>query len=293
MTRCGRSHTVNITPVALFDLMFDADYVPPLRAAIPIGVKAALAGDGALLGAPDPRRRAGSRFSAPPRDFSTARYATVCETTPLPWDRARRSTSAERSRSSGSRRCPPTEFSPFDAQVVVEDEIDLCLHWPDVPRRHRARAAAVSAVPTLILQGGEDLRTPPEGSARVAARNPGRGPARRARHRALDGQRPARLRGHAIEDFINGSSCRAAGGFPTGVPAVLSPPPDFESLDGVSGYPRKVGRTLRALLATFHDLDLLFSPAALHRSGGGLRGGSWEIQGTRLDPEGLTRRSTA
>src|SRR3954465_4548971 len=45
----GRSHRVTITPVALYDLMLDADYDPPIRAAVPIGVKAALAGDGALL----------------------------------------------------------------------------------------------------------------------------------------------------------------------------------------------------------------------------------------------------
>ena len=32
---------------------------------------------------------------------------------------------------------------------------------------------------------------------------------------------------------------------PTGVPAVQSAPASFESLGGVRGYPRKVGRTLR------------------------------------------------
>src|SRR4051812_6497781 len=80
----GRSHRVTITPVALFDLMFDADYLPPLRAEIPIAVKAALAGDGALLGR---MLRESTRLEdlGSPRDFATARYATVCETTPLPW----------------------------------------------------------------------------------------------------------------------------------------------------------------------------------------------------------------
>src|SRR4051812_4245368 len=45
----GRSHRVRIGPVALLDLMFAADYLPPLRAAVPIAVKAALNGDGALF----------------------------------------------------------------------------------------------------------------------------------------------------------------------------------------------------------------------------------------------------
>jgi len=48
------------------------------------------------------------------------------------------------------------------------------------------------------------------------------------------------------------------------------------------GLPRKIGRTVSALRATLDDLRLALSPAALAESGGGLRGGSWEIRGDRL-----------
>ena len=69
---------------------------------------------------------------------------------------------------------PANTFAPFDPPIVVEDEIDLCLRWPDVPRPPSTAAPLpYPTVPTLILQGGEDLRTPPEVSARVAARIPG------------------------------------------------------------------------------------------------------------------------
>ena len=44
----GRAQRVNITPVALFDLMFLTDYLPSLRAIVPIAVLAALQGDGAM-----------------------------------------------------------------------------------------------------------------------------------------------------------------------------------------------------------------------------------------------------
>ena len=65
--------------------MFLTDYLPALRAALPTAVRAGLAGDGAPLAR---LIRESRRFEdlGSPRDFSVARYATVCETTPLPWD---------------------------------------------------------------------------------------------------------------------------------------------------------------------------------------------------------------
>ena len=36
------------------------------------------------------------------------------------------------------------------------------------------------------------------------------------------------------------------------------------------------------MLATINDLDLVLSPATLTANGGGLRGGSWGIEGRRL-----------
>jgi hypothetical protein len=83
--------------------------------------------------------------------------------------------------------------------------------------------------------------------------------------------------------FVRGmtlpTSCKR---IPTGIPAVLGAPASFESLRGVGGLPRKVGRTVSALGATLDDLRLVVSPAALAASGGGLRGGSWAIRGNRL-----------
>src|SRR3954449_10224673 len=129
----GRSHRVKIGPVALLDLMFSSDYAPPLRALVPAAVKAALAGDGALLAR---IIREVSRYDdlGSPRDFSTARYSTVCETTPLPWDPGTPMDQREAVTRQRIAALPANAFTPFDADVVVEDEIDLCLRWPDVPR---------------------------------------------------------------------------------------------------------------------------------------------------------------
>jgi pimeloyl-ACP methyl ester carboxylesterase len=280
----GRSHKVRIGPTALLDLMFQADYDPPLRAALPAAVKAALAGDGAPLAR---LLREGSRFDdlGPPSNFSAARYATTCEETSLPWDPG---TPIEQRPAMTQQRIAavgPDAFKPFDPGVVVQDEIDLCLRWPGVPRPPAAvPKPPYPAVPTLILQGGEDLRTPPEGSAGVAAKIPG---AKRlvvpGVGHAVTGADPSGCGERALLRFVANrsvpSSCKRV---PSGVPGIVYAPATFDSLRGYGRLPRKIGRTLRALEATFDDLRIVISPAVLTNSGGGLRGGSWSARGRRL-----------
>ena len=279
----GRSHRVNITPVALFDLMLLTDYIPSLRAIIPIAVHAALAGEGSLLARV---LRESKRFDAlgSPRDFSVARYATTCETNPVPWDVG---TPIDQRPAIVQQRLaalPAGTFAPFDTAVVTEDEIDLCLRWPDIPRPAPVTPAPpYPNVPTLILQGGEDIRTPPEWSARIQARIPG------ADRLVIPGAGHSTVSSSAcaidaITDFARDrrppSSCPR---LPTGIPAVEAAPATFESLRSYPGLPRKVGRTVRAVTATIDDLWLVLSPAALATSGGGLRGGSWALRGGRAD----------
>ena len=85
--RRGRRLTGTLRPTGIADLLYDADYNPALRAGVPMAVRAALDNDDA---APMLRLLAGSgSYALPsdPRDFSAARYAAVCEETPLPWPR--------------------------------------------------------------------------------------------------------------------------------------------------------------------------------------------------------------
>jgi hypothetical protein len=272
------------------DLMFNADYDPPLRAAMPAAVRSALAGDAAPLAR---LLREGDVFNdlGSPRDFSTARYATICEETPLPWDAG---TPLDQRAAIAHQRIDalgPDAFKPFDAAVVFEDEIDLCLRWPDVPRPPTGVAPPpYPSVPTLILQGGEDLRTPPEISARIAAKIPGskRLVVPGVGH-AVTGSDPTGCGERAIVRFVDGgavpSSCRRV---PTNVPGVLYGPASFDSLPGFGRQPRRIGRTLRALEATFDDLRVVTSPAVLSNSGGGLRGGSWALRARRFDVRGYT-----
>jgi pimeloyl-ACP methyl ester carboxylesterase len=280
----GRAHKVTITPLDLLDLMLVTDYIPPLRAILPIATRSALEGDGALL-ARMIRDSSALDVLGSPRDFSIARYATVCETDPLPWDPG---TPIDQRPAVVQQRIgalPANTFAPFDPPVVVGDEIDLCLRWPDVPRASATAAPLpYPSVPTLILQGGEDLRTPPEVSAAVASRIagsvrlvvPGTG------HSTVSD--PRSCSADAIDRFIAGKSlpkspCKR---IPTGIPAVLGAPKTFDALRVSGKLPRKIGRTVSALGATLDDLRLVISPAALATAGGGLRGGSWSITGNGL-----------
>jgi pimeloyl-ACP methyl ester carboxylesterase len=280
----GRAHKVAIGPAALDGLMFDADYDPALRAAMPAADRAALAGDGAPLAR---LIRAGLVFDdlGSPREFSSARYATICEEAPLPWDPGtpigqRPAVTQQRLAAAGA-----SAFLPFDPQTVLQDEIDLCLDWPDVPRPPPATPPPpYPDVPTLLLQGGEDLRTPPAGSAHVASLIPGS-------HRLVvpgvgHGVTGADISGcgpRALLRFVAGESVpTTCPRVPTDVPDVLAPPASFATLHGVPGLPLKVGRTVRAVVATLNDLAVALSPVALSDSGGGLRGGHWAAHGRRL-----------
>jgi hypothetical protein len=286
----GRGHKVTIGPTGLMDLMFNADYDPPLRAALPAAVISALDGDAAPLAR---LVREGDIFNdlGSPRDFSTARYATICEETALPWDAG---TALDQRPAIARQRIAalgPDAFKPFDADVVFHDEIDLCLRWPDVPRPPSGIAPPpYPDVPTLILQGGEDLRTPPEVSARIAAKIPG---AKRlvvpGVGHAVTGSDPTGCGERALVRFVDGgvvpATCRRV---PTLVPGVLYGPASFDSLPGFGSLPRRVGRTLRALEATFDDLRVVTSPAVIANSGGGLRGGSWSVRARKFSVRGYT-----
>ena len=155
----GRKRPATLTALALSDLMFDADYNPAIRAGIPAGVRAALDNRD-----PAPLLRlvaaAASRSALPPpRVFSAARYAAVCEETPLPWPRGAPFGEREARAQAAADRLGAGAFFPFGYAEARADEIDLCLHWPETSPAPGV-GGGYPAGPSLILQGGEDLRTP-------------------------------------------------------------------------------------------------------------------------------------
>lgn len=283
-TARGRRVRRTLRPTAIADLLYDADYDPALRAGIPMAVRAALDHDDA---APLLRLLAASAtLSTPsdPRDFSAARYATVCEETPLPWPRGTPIADRFGVARNAALALPPTAFAPFDAEVAYADEIDLCLRWPDPGRPPRAPGGPYPAVPTLFLQGEEDLRTPPEVSARIASLIPGsqRVTVPGVGH-AVIGADPSGCGRRQLLRFVAGEAVRArCRRVPTGVPATAVPPTSPAQLAPAAGLDGRVGRTVSAVDATLDFLDFTLSPALdLDGRGGGLRGGTYR-EGRRL-----------
>ena len=140
-----------MTPVKIADLLYDADYNPALRAAVPVAVRAALDNGDA---APLLRLFALSpAFPSAPRDFSAARYATVCEETPLPWPRGTPLDQRFAVARANALALPPEAFHPFDAEVAYADEIDLCLRWPDPGRPPRRQGRRLPGRPDAAAPG--------------------------------------------------------------------------------------------------------------------------------------------
>jgi pimeloyl-ACP methyl ester carboxylesterase len=279
-TASGKRRRGTVRPTAIADLMYDADYNPAMRAAVPWAVKAALGGDAA----PMLRLLAVSAKYAspsPPRDFSAARYAAVCEETPLPWPRG--TALADRFGVARQRalELPPSAFHPFDAEVAYADEIDLCLRWPDPGRPPRPAGGAYPAVPTLLLQGEEDLRTPPETSARIATLIPG---AQRVTvpgvGHAIIGADTSGCGHRQLMRFLAGKPVRArCPRVKTGVPETAVPPASFAAVVPPAGLSGRVGRTAGAIDATLDYVSLALSPAIdFNGRGGGLRGGSYQLR---------------
>ena len=279
-TQTGERRRGSVTPVALADLMYDADYNPALRAALPVAVRGALDhGDAALL-LRLLRVSDGYAVRSPAREFSAARYATVCEDTPLPWARGTPLDQRAAVARSLALTLPPAAFAPFDAAVAYADEIDLCLRWPDSTRPAAAPGGAYPAVPTLLLQGEEDLRTPPEASARIAAAIPG---AQRVTvpgvGHAIVGADVSGCGARQLLRFVAGRAVRTrCPRVATRVPATTVPPSTFAQVAPRPGLPPKLGRTVGALDATLGFLALAGSPAFdSARRGGGLRGGTYRL----------------
>jgi pimeloyl-ACP methyl ester carboxylesterase len=287
----GRRVRRTLRPTAIADLLYDADYDPALRAGVPLAVRAALDHDDA---APMLRLLRSARdLSLPsdPRVFSAARYATVCEETPLPWPRGtppadRFSVARER-----ALALPASAFAPFDAKVAYADEIDLCLRWPDPGRPPRVPGGPYPAVPTLLLQGEEDLRTPSEVSVRIAGLIPG---ARRVTvpgvGHAIIGADASGCGRRQVLRFLNGRSLRTrCPRVPTGVPPTGVPPTSLAQLAPAAGLTGRAGRTVSAVDATLDFLAFALSPALDGDGdgrGGGLRGGRFR-SGRRLVLDGV------
>jgi pimeloyl-ACP methyl ester carboxylesterase len=304
----GRLVPVTVTETGVLGLLVGLDLSPSTRELAPAAIAAAAHGYVAPLArltlawaqaerpsselTPRPGEAslddllAGSLLGEPPfalelpeSENSLALFAaTYCVENELPWSPE----SAPASRTATLRAwlssLPAGSTAPFrSSAVVAESVLPLCLDWPATPAAPPS-PTGVSATPTLILSGEDDLRTPYEQDLTVTAgysdvqllRIPDVG------HSTVSTD-PSGCAKQAMIEFLTSGhaplSCPASKE-PQALPL---PPGSLSKVRPLPARSRLVGQVAAAVALTLEDF---YGQAGT--SGGGLRGGYWQITGTSV-----------
>jgi pimeloyl-ACP methyl ester carboxylesterase len=274
----GRAQRVSLDREDLFRVLLRGDLAAGVRAGIPAALRSALRGDPApllrLAGPPASRARAAALVA----DSRALFAATECEESTFPWDRSAALGDRPAQLRATLARLGPAPFAPFDAATAVRAEyINLCSRWPQDPMPPTLQGTPPS-VPTLLLDGENDLRTPLEGARRLAAALPQSTlvavPA--TGHGSLPS--PPRCAKRALAQFLAGARVSARCSFGAPPRALMPWPRSPTALRRVAlqrGSSGASGRTLAAVALTLDDLDryarAISAPPGT--SLGGLRGG--------------------
>jgi pimeloyl-ACP methyl ester carboxylesterase len=251
----GRAHAVPITSDALLAMLLDGDFAPVLRAEFVTAVRAAAEHDNAPLG------RLLSRAERPsePEGFDTPLYlATICEEEDFPWNRSGSASARLAQAKAAIAALPADALAPFTGSDMLDmSDMPDCAYWPFASPAPPASGGVLPDVPTLILSGADDLRTPTANARAVAAEIPDAHllVVPYTGHSVLT-QDPTSCAHQALLAQFAGTpikACRASG-----APAALRPPPlpptQLTTVAPTRGYPGRPGRTLHALGLTFSDL---------------------------------------
>jgi pimeloyl-ACP methyl ester carboxylesterase len=176
----GHAHTVRLGETGLLGILQAGDLNPALRALLPAAVVSALRHD------PDPLLRLyllseglipnvpNSRPTESSNGIDEALFIdTSCEELPFPWQRSAPPATRLAEALGSLRALPSSDFYPFDATTALDASlVPDCANWPDASPPAPAQSQ-LPDVPTLILSGEQDLRTPTANARGVAARIPG------------------------------------------------------------------------------------------------------------------------
>jgi len=272
-TGSGRRERGRLSGGDLYTVVALSDLDPVLRAELPGALSSARRGDGAPLARALVRTIVGLGSQGDDEPVNDVTFtATSCVEAPTAWDPAGPPDGNARVAAVKARIAQLGEgvFAPFGANTVVMGGVitPRCLLWPSVSRPPVAGGDA--PVPTLVISGAEDLRTPRERSLSVAGQYPG----------ATLLNVP--YTGHsAVPSDRSLCAARAAFGFLGGGPPTTVCPRTRRPLSVAPPAPRRFGslrgrtrsaRTLRAAQLTLRDLTYQLAGASRLRIGG-LRGG--------------------
>ncbi len=170
----GHAHTLRATSDDLLQILIAGDLEPILRAEFPAAMSSAADGDTAplarLLRHAEEHGEGGESESAS-ESFDTPLYfATSCEEELFGFNRAASPAKRLAEAKKQIAGLPTSEIAPFDPEnVLAISDIPACAFWPFSTPAPAPVQAPLPSVPTLILSGADDLRTPTSNAREVAA----------------------------------------------------------------------------------------------------------------------------
>jgi pimeloyl-ACP methyl ester carboxylesterase len=290
----GHRHAMSLGELNLLLILDAGDLNPALRALLPAAVRSALRHDpgpllrlnllaeGLIPSVPKSAPNAEAERTAREEQNNALFLATTCEETPFPWRRSASAATRSEEAVNALAAIPSADFYPFDpGSALRAGNVPSCESWPDASAPPPP-SSPLPDVPTLLLSGAQDLRTPTSNARSIAAQIPDAQllVVPYTGHSVL-GADFSDCSATAVSTFFAGGAIQQCGTSadtfaptpvaPTALAYVHSPP-------GLGGKP---GRTLTAVLDAIVDLDRQVIAATLQAqrelpsgsSFGGLRGG--------------------
>ncbi|MHB8491698.1 MAG: alpha/beta fold hydrolase [Solirubrobacteraceae bacterium] len=294
----GARRTVSLKASDIFGILLAGDLSPLLRAELLTADRAASLGDDAPLGRVLLHGEQSEAAEAEPFDLPLY-FATICEESPFPWQRTASPSQRLAEARSAVNALPAATTLPFSRATMFDTgPLDPCASWPVPATLTTTPEAPLPNVPTLILSGAEDLRTPTSNAQELAAQIPDAHllVVPQTGHSVLTGEPGECAREALMAQFeakpIN--HCR-----PVRLPPGLLPPPlpptRITAVSTIRGYRNRAGRTLHALGLTVIALDreLLLSLAETLSSPGSHGLGAIAVGGLRAGWAGWTNGKLA
>ena len=263
----GRPVPIPISANELLDILLAGDFDPLLRAEFPAAVRAAAGGDNAPLARLVVHAFGGEGEEGEGIDTPLF-YTTTCEEEDFPWSRVASPSERMAQAKAQIGALPASAFAPFTAANVFDfDELRACAYWPSATPAPPAQTEAMPNVPTLILSGADDLRTPTANARKVAAQIPDAHllVVPNTGHAVLEDE-PTSCARKALQAMFGGGAGVPVGGAPikpcpAGPPTspLLIPTPlapaRLADVAPAHGYHGRAGRTLTAVGLTIADFD--------------------------------------
>jgi pimeloyl-ACP methyl ester carboxylesterase len=305
----GHRHAATLAEPDLFDILLAGDLNPALRALLPAAVQSAQRNDpdpllrlkalseGLIPNVPIQPKGSQAEQEANEEEDNALFLTTSCEEKPFPWQRSASPATREAEAHAALHALPSADLYPFDTPTVWADSmVPDCVDWPFASPPPPA-SGPLPDVPTLILSGAQDLRTPTADARRIAAEIP-------------DAQLlVVPYTGHsvigsdfndcaenAVQAFFAGSPAQPCAHEPDPFSPTPITPTELGRVQPVPGLAGRRGRTLTAVLDTLVDLDRQVIGATLQvdeklpsgSSFGGLHGGYARLSASAVSLHDLT-----